>query len=104
MVLSENVFPPCVSICCSPLEALALTPADTDQVARSQWLSTEPLKQEAGKKPDTPTSMLNVAGKKQKSFVLTVSGNISSSSGTVNPPSPSVSVSRHAQVVVYMNI
>lgn len=47
-----------------------------------------PRKQEAGKKPDTPTSMLNVAGKKQKSSVLTVSGNISSSSSTVDPASP----------------
>jgi len=48
------LFPPCTAI---------LTSADTDQVASSPWVSTEPSNRKQVR-PDTPASMLNVAVKK----------------------------------------
>lgn len=45
LVLRDDVFPPVVSpFAVPPLEALVLTPADIDQVARSERLSAEPSK------------------------------------------------------------
>ena len=74
----------------SPMCALVLTSADTDQVASSQWVSLEPSNRKQVK-PDTPALMLNVAAKKAESFVLRVSSNISSRSSvrrSRSSPSP----------------
>lgn len=76
--------PLCLPFSRSPDNALMLTSADTEQVASSQWLSTQPSNRKQVS-PDTPAPVLNVATGRTRGFVLTVSGDISSGRGRPSP-------------------